>query len=444
MGEAGVTKTGVVSETEKMIQLRWVQAEGPAWLMSEAGERLRLLYPGTWNHGPGPDFRGARLVGESSGLLHGDVELHQRERDWAAHGHHRDPAYAGVVLHVLGAQRGRRDRVASLSSGRTGAGPIRVVLMPAGRREDCAVAPAERLPCHDVVRRAGRAAAAARLERLAVDRLRRKAARLSRAAEDALPDEVAYLALMGALGQADNRAAMERVAAEVALAELLGAQHEAITERLFAEGERLERESAIHWQRRGRPANRPEARLSAAAALLARMLPELAVGLAGLALLEPRDALSALRVPRVLGAGARSAAVGRRLLPARAGTARSRRAGRRARDGRAWSRAALAGLAWRSPSTHVGAVGALWGPLWGPLDYAGPWPRGATVPARLCWSWRRTTAAWAAAPSARWAAWHGSRWRVEPALAQISLVAKALALVLEIGRHRVPWGGGVS
>ena len=117
-----------------------------------------------------------------------------------------------------------------------------------------------------------------------------------------MPDEVAYLALMGALGQADNRAAMERVAAEVALAELLGAQHEAITERLFAEGERLERESAIHWQRRGRPANRPEARLSAAAALLARMLPELAVGLAGLALLEPREALSALRVPRVLGA----------------------------------------------------------------------------------------------------------------------------------------------
>ena len=130
MDEAGVTKTGVVSETEKTMQLRWAQAEGPAWLMSEAGERLRLLYPGTWNHGPGPDFRGARLVGESSGLLHGDVELHQRERDWAAHGHHRDPAYAGVVLHVLGAQRGRRDRVASLSSGRTGAGPIRVVLMP--------------------------------------------------------------------------------------------------------------------------------------------------------------------------------------------------------------------------------------------------------------------------------------------------------------------------
>jgi len=43
------------------------------------------------------------------------------------------------------------------------------------------------------------------------------------------------------------------------------------------------------------------ARIRAAVALLAAMLPELAVGLAGLAQLEPSEALDLLRVPRVLG-----------------------------------------------------------------------------------------------------------------------------------------------
>lgn len=106
---------------------------------------------------------------------------------------------------------------------------------------------------------------------------------------------------MGALGQADNRAAMERLALELPLSQLRGLGREAISRRMLARAERLQRESAIQWQRRGRPANRPEARIRAAAALLAALLPELAVGLAGLAQLELREALDLLRVPRVLG-----------------------------------------------------------------------------------------------------------------------------------------------
>lgn len=33
-------------------------------------------------------------------LRHGDIELHLDAGDWERHGHHRDPAYNGVVLHV--------------------------------------------------------------------------------------------------------------------------------------------------------------------------------------------------------------------------------------------------------------------------------------------------------------------------------------------------------
>ena len=35
------------------------------------------------------------------GLVRGDVEIHVRQRDWQAHGHHRDPKYNSVALHVV-------------------------------------------------------------------------------------------------------------------------------------------------------------------------------------------------------------------------------------------------------------------------------------------------------------------------------------------------------
>ena len=37
---------------------------------------------------------------EGVGLVHGDVEIHLRQRDWQNHGHGTDPNYNGVVLHA--------------------------------------------------------------------------------------------------------------------------------------------------------------------------------------------------------------------------------------------------------------------------------------------------------------------------------------------------------
>ena len=37
---------------------------------------------------------------EGQGLVQGDVEVHLRQRDWQSHGHHHDPNYNGVALHV--------------------------------------------------------------------------------------------------------------------------------------------------------------------------------------------------------------------------------------------------------------------------------------------------------------------------------------------------------
>ena len=69
-------------------------------LRTESGRRVNVLYPGRPGVTAGPDFRNALLLVEGQGLVQGDVEVHLRQRDWQAHGHHNDPNYNGVALHV--------------------------------------------------------------------------------------------------------------------------------------------------------------------------------------------------------------------------------------------------------------------------------------------------------------------------------------------------------
>ncbi|AWO00456.1 DUF2851 domain-containing protein [Chitinophaga alhagiae] len=64
------------------------------------GEPLYVVHPGELNRHAGPDFTGARLrIGGMEWA--GNVELHYRTSDWRRHGHHRNPRYDNVVLHVV-------------------------------------------------------------------------------------------------------------------------------------------------------------------------------------------------------------------------------------------------------------------------------------------------------------------------------------------------------
>lgn len=71
---------------------------GPYWTVGN--QAVAVIYRGRWDGGPGPDFRDAVLELEGRELLRGDVELHLHAADWQRHGHHADPAYNNVVLHV--------------------------------------------------------------------------------------------------------------------------------------------------------------------------------------------------------------------------------------------------------------------------------------------------------------------------------------------------------
>lgn len=66
----------------------------------EDGRTLNVIDPGTPNTSDGPDFLNASVQIGSLNWF-GDVEIHWDVGDWKSHGHHKDPGYNRVILHVV-------------------------------------------------------------------------------------------------------------------------------------------------------------------------------------------------------------------------------------------------------------------------------------------------------------------------------------------------------
>ena len=287
---------------ELELQRRWATAP-PDRLRDDAGREWRVLFAGTWNHGPGPDFRDALLLPAWGPALRGDVEIHRRPDGWRAHGHDVDPAYGRVLFQLCGQLDGEEPPGAG-----AGRSPPRARAPRPGPRRNARLEagglPGPAPPCAHVVQRAGEAAVLAALSRLARERLLTKAGRLREAAADD-PDSAAYAALLAALGAGGDGVA--RVPERLPWAEVRDAVGSGSGEGASAALAARLRAALPAAARgaRGRPANAPARRLAAAAVLLPRLNAagggSLARGLIGLTRLPEREALAALRVPRLLG-----------------------------------------------------------------------------------------------------------------------------------------------
>ena len=86
---------------ERIVRCIWFdQTLATDRLRTDDGQKLRVISPGWWNLESGPDFRNAAVRIGSGPVVKGDIEVHLQANLWKGHGHHTDPAYNGVVLHV--------------------------------------------------------------------------------------------------------------------------------------------------------------------------------------------------------------------------------------------------------------------------------------------------------------------------------------------------------
>ncbi|MGI9252229.1 MAG: DUF2851 family protein [Thermomicrobiales bacterium] len=85
---------------ELAISLAWHRGLLSGPFRSATGENIEVVHRGVWSHGFGPDFSDAMILFNGRDLRTGAVEIHRHERGWTDHGHHRDPRYNSVILHV--------------------------------------------------------------------------------------------------------------------------------------------------------------------------------------------------------------------------------------------------------------------------------------------------------------------------------------------------------
>lgn len=85
--------------TERHLQAMWLEQKYFKNILTIDEQPVQVISPGIWNAEAGPDFLKAHIkIGDKEFL--GDIEMHLRSESWAQHGHHLDPRYNNVILHV--------------------------------------------------------------------------------------------------------------------------------------------------------------------------------------------------------------------------------------------------------------------------------------------------------------------------------------------------------
>ena len=280
---------------ERQLSDIWRRQSFQGTLLTENGEKLEIVYPGRINDNRGGDFCDA-VIAFSDRTLMGDVELHVRSGDWRSHGHHLDPSYNKVILHVVHACNAGATTV--LENG----GHVPVLALKKylrKTRQPGKDGKASGRPCSRVLARLGKMTVSAALEQAGDERFVKKDATFSEQLKETEPGQVLYQGVMTALGYSKNKLPFLKLSQHLPLAGLqaLGPrggsdaefQSEVETFLLEAAGlnfeyadghhhrhQRIERIAVVpmvvsEWELlRARPQNNPRSRLMAMSHLLTR------------------------------------------------------------------------------------------------------------------------------------------------------------------------------
>ena len=254
------------------------------------GHTYRIMYGGKPGGSVGPDFTNAVIERDDGTVFRGDVEIHVRESDWRAHGHHNDARYNGVVLHVVAAESiDSTHRPALKATGvsipllalnwRTsalepdGAGPAIL-----GQDDERAVVASSRAVKSD-------ARQPLLLAEAGLERFHAQAAGIALDIDAFGEDQAIWLGVMGALGYPRNKRAFRSLGTRVDWGLLSKLNRASDVEQVLIQASGLEKRAtdnhhgdppkivlrgkAPGWVRPwGRPANAPAARIAAISALV--------------------------------------------------------------------------------------------------------------------------------------------------------------------------------
>ncbi len=196
----------------------------PHGLKTEGGAPFRVLYPGRPGGPAGPDFLDSVIETPTGERITGDVELHVDAPDWYRHGHHGDPAYNGVILHVV-MRPGERGTSAHQSG--TTVPVVRLRGQPSGSDGGSGLLLAS-------LRSSGNAEVEERLDRDGEMRFRAKSGGFAMELKRGDADQVVYTALLEGLGYAANRRPFRLLAGAVPYACLAALRGEPAATRLLA------------------------------------------------------------------------------------------------------------------------------------------------------------------------------------------------------------------
>lgn len=208
--------------TEFAVSVAWNTHGAGTMLRTVDGQRVDIVHRGVWTHGFGPDFSDAMVAFNESDLRHGSIEIHLSTRGWIDHGHHLDPRYRDVLLHLVLEHDGTETRTVD---GRI----VPVAILPAERfRGELAPYPPE------VWTRFGGEACAPQLGTSHVDDLRTilhhlgderlsgNVARMEARLTADPPSEVLWQSLLDGLGYRANREPMAALAAALPMSVMDG------------------------------------------------------------------------------------------------------------------------------------------------------------------------------------------------------------------------------
>jgi len=208
-----------VAQSGKPLSEAWLSRIWQSQLLSDHelitsdGQAVKVIFPGRRNREAGPDFCGAIISLNSDEPLRGDVELHICSSQWLEHKHHYDPAYNGVILHVV-----LQHDCATLTPLQSG-GPVPVLPLD-GKVSELHRLPRQALqePCPLRARR--KADLARILDMAGEERFFKKASAFQADTNAFGPGQALYKGIMRALGYAHNKEPFEELAQQVPLVEL--------------------------------------------------------------------------------------------------------------------------------------------------------------------------------------------------------------------------------